>query len=105
MGSLLTMATTTPPRPVAAPPIGEDPVTRLFASRSVAEHVLRGVLGLALMTATFVYTHDHPWALLGAVLAVVAWRGCPTCWALGLAATVSRGRTGCADGSCRTPAG
>ncbi|SDR79959.1 hypothetical protein SAMN04488570_0421 [Nocardioides scoriae] len=95
------MATTTSTRPVAAPPLGDDPVTRLFASRSVAEHVVRGVVGLVLVVLALAYAGTTAWALLLVVPAVVAWRGCPTCWALGLAATLSRGRAGCDDGACR----
>ena len=40
------------------------------------------------------------WALLLAVPGIVAWRGCPTCWTLGLMATISRGRVGCTDDRC-----
>ena len=95
------MATTTPVRPAAAPRMEEDAVTRVFASRSVAEHLVRGVLGLVLVVMALAWAGSHPWALLLAVPAVVAWRGCPTCWALGFAATLSRGRAGCPDGTCR----
>ena len=80
-------------------PVG-DPVGDLFASGSVAEHLVRGVLGLVLAVASLALAAAHPWALLGLVAAVVAWRGCPTCWCLGLAQTLSRGRVGCSDGSC-----
>lgn len=73
----------------------------MFASSSVAVHVVRGVLGLAVAIAAFVFAAEHPWALLGLILTAVAWRGCPTCWALGLAQTMSRGRVGCDDGACR----
>lgn len=59
-----------------------------FASRSVPRHLVRGALGLPLMVAAFVLV---PWwgplALLLAVPAAVLLRGCPTCWALGLAQT------------------
>ena len=79
----------------------EDAVTRVFASRSVTEHLVRGVLGLVLVVMALAWAGSNPWALLLAVPAVVAWRGCPTCWALGLAATLSRGRAGCPDGTCR----
>lgn len=95
------MATTTPVHPAAAPRMEEDAVTRVFASRSLAEHLVRGVLGLVLVVLALAWAGSNPWALLLAVPAVVAWRGCPTCWALGLAATLSRGRAGCPDGTCR----
>ncbi|MBJ7530359.1 MAG: hypothetical protein JHD04_12675, partial [Nocardioides sp.] len=43
------------------------------------------------------------WWLLLLPLAVVSWRGCPTCWTLGLAQTLSRGRAErvCDDAGCR----
>ncbi len=87
----------------AAPAVAaDDPVAERFASGSLTEHVLRGVVGLALVVAAFVLAGSHPWAMLLLLPGVVAWRGCPTCWALGLGATLSRGRIGCSDGSCRT---
>jgi hypothetical protein len=80
--------------------MSEDPTAAMFASRSVAEHLVRGLLGLVLVVASLAYADAHPWALLGLVPAVVAWRGCPTCWALGLAATVTRGKVPDCDGTC-----
>ena len=60
----------------------------MFASRSVPRHLVRGALGLPMMLAAFVLV---PWlgplALLLIIPAVVLLRGCPTCWALGLAQT------------------
>ena len=77
-----------------------DPVMDFFASDTLAEHLLRGAVGLALVVAGLVLAGDHPWALLGLPLAVLAWRGCPTCWTLGLAQTMTRGRVG---GACPLP--
>ena len=79
-----------------------DPTAAMFASGSLAEHVVRGVLGLALVVLSLAYAGTSGWALLGLVPAAVAWRGCPTCWALGLAATLSRGTVGGCDEGCRT---
>lgn len=79
------MATDTVPRTTAP---AEDPTAAMFASSSLTEHVARGVLGLVLVVVSIAYAGSHPWALLGLVPAAVAWRGCPTCWALGLAATL-----------------
>ncbi|VXB24205.1 conserved hypothetical protein [Nocardioides sp. AX2bis] len=75
-------------------------MTSMFASGSVTEHVLRGILGLGLVVAAFALAGRQPLALLLLVPAVVAWRGCPTCWLMGLGATLSRGRVG---GTCRLP--
>lgn len=106
---VVTTTASAPERPTDGPTDGpaddpaDDPVTSLFASRSVTEHVLRGLLGLALVVVALWQASAHPAALLLLVPAVVAWRGCPTCWALGLAATVTRGRgRACTDGSCRS---
>ncbi len=85
--------------PEKAPEI--DPITDRFASSSVPVHVVRGVLGLALVVAAFVLAgRHHPVGMLLLVPAVVAWRGCPTCWLMGLGATITRGRVRGCDGSC-----
>ena len=78
----------------------DDPTAALFASRSLVEHLVRGVVGLVLVVLSLTYAAAQPWALLGLVPAAVAWRGCPTCWALGLAATLSRGKVSGCDGTC-----
>lgn len=75
----------------------------LFASRSVRAHVVRGVLGFGLLGATFAAMPTYGWlALIPLVLAVVALRGCPTCWTIGLMQTISRQErtTVCKDGDC-----
>ncbi|CAN5561530.1 hypothetical protein BH10ACT10_BH10ACT10_12400 [soil metagenome] len=60
----------------------------MFASRSVREHVVRGILGMGLLVAAFALIPSAgAVTLLLAVPAVVLLRGCPTCWALGLAQT------------------
>ncbi len=74
----------------------------MFASGSLVEHVLRGVLGLVLVVTGFALAGGQPLALLLLVPGVVAWRGCPTCWLMGLGATLSRGRV---TATCRTPPG
>lgn len=75
-----------------------DPVGALFASRSVTAHLVRGVLGLVLAVASLAAAPQQPAALLGLVGTVVLWRGCPTCWCLGLAATLAGRERRCADG-------
>ncbi|MGP3987463.1 hypothetical protein [Streptomyces sp. 3N207] len=74
-----------------------------FASTSVPRHLLRGALGFGLITgAIALMPSAGPAALLAAPLALVAFRGCPTCWVVGLAQTISRGRLqrSCEDGVC-----
>ncbi|MDZ5662602.1 hypothetical protein SFC79_12580 [Nocardioides sp. S-58] len=72
----------------------------MFASRSVPRHLVRGALGLPMMVAAFVLI---PWlgplALLLIVPAAVLLRGCPTCWALGLAQTCAITARSSAGGS------
>ncbi|MEQ7848128.1 hypothetical protein [Nocardioides kribbensis] len=81
----------------------DDPVRELFASGSVAGHLVRGVVGLVLAVAGLGLAGQSAWWLLLLPLAVVSWRGCPTCWTLGLAQTLSRGRAErvCDDAGCR----
>ncbi|MEU9852623.1 hypothetical protein [Streptomyces sp. NPDC047974] len=74
-----------------------------YASRSVPRHLARGALGFGLVIgAVALVPVTGPVSLLAAPLALVAFRGCPTCWAVGLAQTISRGRLErrCADGVC-----
>ncbi len=75
-----------------------------FASRSVPVHLARGLLGFGLIAASIaLIPAAGPAALLLLPAGVVALRGCPTCWLIGLAQTVSRGRIErqCAQGRCR----
>jgi hypothetical protein len=75
----------------------------VFASSSVARHLARGALGFGLIgTAIALVSSVGPAALLIAPVGVVALRGCPTCWVVGLVETISAGRLkrGCEEGSC-----
>jgi hypothetical protein len=66
----------------------------MFASRSVPVHVIRGVVGLAAAVGGFgLLGVVGPVSLLLLVVAGFAWRGCPTCWAVGL--TRTRARAAC----------
>lgn len=74
-----------------------------FASSSVRVHLVRGLIGLTLLVSAFALIPAcGPFTLLLAPFGVLALRGCPTCWAIGLGATVSRGRRErlCADDRC-----
>lgn len=65
----------------------------MFASSSVRVHVVRGIFGIGLLVAAFALVPRLGGAaLLLAVPAVVLLRGCPTCWALGLAQTRAAAR-------------
>ncbi len=74
-----------------------------FASTSVPRHLARGFLGFGALIASFALLPvTGPLSLLFAPLGLVALRGCPMCWAIGLVQTLSRGRLqrSCTDGHC-----
>lgn len=74
-----------------------------YASKSLGRHLTRGVIGFGLLVASVALIPVIGLvSLLLAPAGVVALRGCPTCWAIGLAQTISRGRLErtCVDGRC-----
>ncbi|MER7623536.1 hypothetical protein [Streptomyces sp. NPDC126503] len=82
-------------------PRGRAP--RGFASATVPRHLARGALGFgALAGALALLPALGPLSLLLLPAGLVALRGCPMCWVMGLAETVSAGRLrrSCADGRC-----
>ena len=63
----------------------------MFASNSLLEHGLRGLVGIGMLWYAITIAAAHPWASLAlAVLALLAFRGCPICWTIGLVETASR---------------
>ncbi|MGV9297542.1 hypothetical protein [Amycolatopsis sp. NPDC003676] len=75
-----------------------------YASKSLSVHLARGFAGFGLIAAAIALAPVVGWiSLLALPLGVLALRGCPTCWAIGLAQTLSRGRLErtCEDGVCR----
>lgn len=65
----------------------------MLASASVPRHLLRGLIGvLALLGVAAGVPAIGPVALLGLLVTVAAWRGCPTCWTVGLLQTMDRSR-------------
>lgn len=79
----------------------------MFESKGVVEHLARGVLGIGALALAISLPSLHVgWALLLVALGLVALRGCPLCWTLGLVQTVQaklHGRPSdgaCVDGSC-----
>jgi hypothetical protein len=62
----------------------------LFASKSLALHSARGLFAGLLFYAAVNLQATHAWASLAAgVAALVALRGCPICWSIGLVETIS----------------
>lgn len=75
-----------------------------YASKSLSVHLARGVVGFGLVAASIALAPVVGWiSLLALPAGVLALRGCPTCWAIGLVQTLSRGRLerSCEDGQCR----
>ena len=67
----------------------------MFGSAFLGAHLMRGAAAAALLAWAIVHQTAHPWLSLGAgVAALVALRGCPTCWTVGLVETLSQGRRG-----------
>ena len=82
----------------------------MFASKTISGHLARGALGVGTMAFALSTAATHPWLPLAALpIALVALRGCPMCWTVGLAQTVFaklRGKSTkglCLDGSCALP--
>ncbi|MGW6980636.1 hypothetical protein ACWGE1_14495 [Streptomyces sp. NPDC054932] len=74
-----------------------------FASSSLPRHLFRGAVGLGALIGAFALLPLYgPVTLALAPLGLVALRGCPMCWAIGLVQTLSRGRLRreCTDGYC-----
>ena len=75
-----------------------------FASASLPCHLLRGLIGFGSLIAAFALLPSvGPLSLLLLPVTLLAFRGCPTCWVIGLIETVSRGRLqrDCVDGQCK----
>jgi hypothetical protein len=65
----------------------------MFGSAFLGAHLMRGATAAALLAWAIVHQSAHPWLSLGAgVAALVALRGCPMCWTVGLVETLSQGR-------------
>jgi hypothetical protein len=79
-----------------------------LASASVIRHLARGALSFGLIGAAFALTASvGPAVLVLVPLGLVALRGCPTCWIVGLiqAIFVGGGRRACVSDGCKRRAG
>jgi hypothetical protein len=73
----------------------------MFASRTLIEHVLRGVVGIGALWLAVAIAASHPWSSLAlGALMLLAFRGCPICWTIGLFETVAQ-KIRKPSGSCR----
>jgi hypothetical protein len=78
---------------IATMPVPQPVEHSVFCSPTVTRHVLRGAAGFLLAIWALSYAPLHPILATGAgVLALVAWRGCPMCWTVGLFETVITSR-------------
>jgi hypothetical protein len=74
-----------------------------FASSSLPRHLVRGLIGFGSLTGSVALIPAvGPVSLLLLPVGVLALRGCPMCWTIGLIQTISRGRLQhtCEDGRC-----
>jgi len=74
-----------------------------FASASLTRHLVRGVIGFGGLIGAFALVPVVGlYSLLLLPLGVLALRGCPMCWTIGLLETISNGRLrrACDDGRC-----
>lgn len=63
----------------------------MFASNTLLEHGLRGLVGIGTLWYAVTIAATHPLgSLVLGVLALLAFRGCPICWAIGLVETASQ---------------
>ena len=74
-----------------------------FASSSLPRHLVRGLIGFGgLIGSIALLPAIGPVSLLLLPVGLLALRGCPMCWTIGLIQTISRGRLQrtCEDGHC-----
>lgn len=63
----------------------------VFASRGLAEHLARGVIGICALNYALSISAPHPiFSLVLAAVSLLAFRGCPICWIIGLIETAYR---------------
>ncbi|MFG3344290.1 hypothetical protein ACGF1Z_04395 [Streptomyces sp. NPDC048018] len=94
---------TVPGRAPGATAVRDPLAPGRYASASVPRHLVRGALGFgALVGSLVLLPFVGPVSLLLAPVGLVALRGCPMCWAIGLMETVSAGRLrrSCVNGRC-----
>jgi hypothetical protein len=62
----------------------------LFASASLSGHLIRGLIAAALLGWALMHQDRIAWSLLAAAGALIAFRGCPICWSIGLVETIAQ---------------
>ncbi len=70
--------------------LGKSPAG-LFATQTLSGHLIRGAVAFALLYVALRQQHAHPaWSAVTGLLALVAMRGCPACWTIGLVETIQQ---------------
>lgn len=65
--------------------------TGLFATTTLRGHLIRGAAAFGLLYLAIDQQHAHPaWSVAAGLGALVALRGCPVCWMIGLVETVQQ---------------
>lgn len=62
----------------------------IFASATLSGHLLRGAIAIALLAWAFAHQSQAVFSFLAAAVALLAFRGCPICWTIGLAETIAQ---------------
>ena len=84
----------------------------MFASKTIAGHLMRGVIAATLIAWALAHQSSDPaLAAIAGLGALVAMRGCPLCWTLGLFETLGESirarrvggplRTTCSSRACQ----
>lgn len=60
----------------------------LFGSCMLLGHLLRGAVGIALLAWAILHQSQPLLSVPAGIAALIAFRGCPMCWAIGLVETV-----------------
>ncbi|MEU5400647.1 hypothetical protein ABZ348_15310 [Streptomyces sp. NPDC005963] len=108
LASRRTTSPTTPASPTSPATPAGPAGPGSFASSSLTRHLLRGAVGFGGLAGAVLLFPLVGWAsLLLVPVGLLALRGCPMCWTMGLIQTLSMGRLrrSCTDGGCAlTPA-
>lgn len=63
----------------------------MFATQTLRGHLIRGAVAYVFLYAAISQQHAHPvGSVLAGLLALVAMRGCPACWTIGLLETIQQ---------------
>ena len=72
--------------------LSSEPLPKtMFASNGLVELLLRGIVGICALNYGISISEQHPvYSLALAGVSLLAFRGCPTCWTIGLVETTYR---------------